>query len=72
MLPPVWCDAILCAVFKKGDPSVYDNYRGIAVGALMGKIYSMIVEARLDRFCEDHGYIQGHWSGWLSQKTGLL
>jgi hypothetical protein len=56
LLPPVWCDAILCAVFKKGDPSVYDNYRGIAVGALMGKIYSMIVEARLDRFCEAHGY----------------
>jgi hypothetical protein len=48
---------ILCAVLKKGDPSVYDNYyRGIAVGALMGKIYSMIVEACLDRFCEDHGY----------------
>jgi hypothetical protein len=45
LLPPVWCDAILCAVFKKGDPSVYliyDNYRGIAVGALMGKIYSMM------------------------------
>jgi small basic protein len=35
----LWCDAILGAVFKKGDPSVYDNYHGIAVGALMGKLY---------------------------------
>jgi hypothetical protein len=40
--------------------SVYDNYRGIAVGALMGKLYSMKVEACLDRFCEDHGYRAGH------------
>jgi hypothetical protein len=56
LLPPVWCDAILCAIFKKGEPSVYDNYRGIAEGSLMGKIYCMLVEARLDRFCEDHGY----------------
>jgi hypothetical protein len=56
-LSAVWCDAILCAVSEEVVPLMYDNYRGIAVGALMGKLYSMIVEAQLDRFCEDfHGY----------------
>jgi len=28
-----WCGAFLSAVFKKRDPTVLDNYRGIAVGS---------------------------------------
>ena len=36
-VPAGWCAAFLSAVFKKGDPAVLDNYRGIAVGACMGQ-----------------------------------
>jgi hypothetical protein len=74
LLPPVWCDARLCAVFKKGHPSVYGNYRGIAVGTLVGKLYSM-EKLRLAWT----GFVKimatgraGHWSSWLPQKAGLL
>ena len=54
-LPPAWCAAILCSVFKKGDPDVMDNYRGIAVGSLFGKLYSMVLEHRLNQFAEENG-----------------
>jgi hypothetical protein len=37
----VWCDAILCAVFKKGDSVVYDNYRGIAVAEPSWEMFTL-------------------------------
>jgi hypothetical protein len=43
-------------VFKRGDATVKDNYRGIAVGSTMGKFYSMILEQRLSAFCEQQGF----------------
>ena len=55
-VPGVWCSAYLSAVFKKGDPSVLDNYRGIAVGSVMGKMFSMLIEKRLSAYCEQHGF----------------
>jgi len=54
--PPVWSSAILCAIFKRGDPANLDDYRGIAVGSVLGKLFSMILEARLNRFSEVHGH----------------
>ncbi len=55
-VPPVWCSALLTAVFKKGDMNDLDNYRGIAVGSVMGKMLSMLLDARLSSYCEQHGY----------------
>ena len=54
-LPPAWSSAVLCPIFKKGDPNDWDNYRGIAVGSVLGKMFSMVLERRLDGFCERSG-----------------
>jgi hypothetical protein len=45
-VPKEWCSTHLSAIFKKGDPSVLDNYRGIAVGTVLGKVFSLILHAR--------------------------
>jgi hypothetical protein len=50
----MWNSAYLCSVFKRGDATVKDNYRGIAVGSTMGKLFSMVVENRLSAFCEQN------------------
>jgi hypothetical protein len=42
-----WSQAAISAVFKKGDPACKDNYRGIAVGIVLGKVFSMVLEQRL-------------------------
>jgi transposase InsO family protein len=55
-VPTVWSSAYLCSVFKRGDATVKDYYRGIVVGSTMGKLYSMILEQRLSAFCEQHGF----------------
>ena len=53
--PPVsWSEAAISAVFKKGDPTCKDNYRGIAVGNVFGKVFSMVLEQRLSKWSEEH------------------
>lgn len=53
--PAHWADAGITAVYKKGDPSLLDNYRGIAVGNALGKLYSTLLDARLSTFAEATG-----------------
>jgi hypothetical protein len=55
VLPGNWSGTFLSAIFKKGDPSVLDNYRGIAVGSVVGKVFSLVLHARLSAWSEEQG-----------------
>ena len=35
-------------IFKKGEPGDPDNYRGIAVGGTISKIFSLVILDRLE------------------------
>ena len=49
--------SVLVPILKsKGDPHVHDNYRGIAVGPAIGKLFSMILNTRADEWAETNGY----------------
>jgi hypothetical protein len=54
-VPVSWCATYLSAVFKKGDPSMLDNYRGIAVGSAVGKVFSLVLHRRLSDWSEANG-----------------
>ena len=54
--PVSWSQAAISAVFKKGDPQQHTNYRGIAVGNTLGKVFSMVLDRRLSRWAELHGH----------------
>jgi hypothetical protein len=54
-VPGEWCGTFLSAIFKKGDPADLDNYRGIAVGACLGKVLSLILHACLTQWSEARG-----------------
>jgi hypothetical protein len=52
-----WSQAAISAVFKKGDPACKDNYRGIAVGNVLGKVFSTWSwSRRLSARAEANGY----------------
>lgn len=55
-VPVDWCATYLSAIFKKGDPSQLDNYRGIAVGSAPGKVFSLVLHRRLADWSESHGH----------------
>jgi hypothetical protein len=40
---------------KKGDASKFNNYRGITVGLVLAKLFTMILDKRLSEWVEQHG-----------------
>ncbi len=43
------------ALFKGGDASEFDNYKGIMVGPILAKLFAMILDKRLSEWAEQHG-----------------
>jgi hypothetical protein len=41
--------------FKGGDVSKFDNYKGIIVGPVLAKLFTMILDKRLSEWVEQHG-----------------
>jgi exonuclease III len=43
---------IIHALYKGGDCTQFDNYRGITVGPVLAKVFAMILEARISQWAE--------------------
>jgi hypothetical protein len=41
--------------FKGGDAFEFDNYKGIIVGPILAKLFTMIFDKRLSESAEQHG-----------------
>ncbi|EFJ39785.1 hypothetical protein VOLCADRAFT_34727, partial [Volvox carteri f. nagariensis] len=50
--PREFTTSTLSPIFKKGGESCCDNYRGIAVGGPLCKLYANIIGRRLNNYCE--------------------
>jgi hypothetical protein len=46
---------VVHALFKGGDASEFDNYKGITVGPILAKLFIMIFDRRLSKWVEQHG-----------------
>jgi hypothetical protein len=53
--PESWSAAALTAVYKKGEAGDLNNYRGIAVGNVLGKLFGSVLNTRLDAYAERIG-----------------
>ena len=52
-VPSEWRDALLVPVPKKGDLSCYDNWRGISLLDVMGKLFARVLNDRLQLVVEE-------------------
>jgi len=43
---------IIHALYKGGDYSQFDNYRGITIGPILTKVFAMILESRISQWAE--------------------
>ena len=50
--PQDWRDAIIVTIFKKNDPTICDNYRGISLLSIPGKVFAMILLNRVSEQME--------------------
>ena len=54
-LPQQWTTNIQCPIFKgKGSEFQTDNYRGIAIGSILAKLFSSVLDTRLQQWAELH------------------
>jgi hypothetical protein len=45
--PKAFSTGVVHALFKRGDASKFDNYKGITVGPILAKLFAMILDKRL-------------------------
>ncbi len=57
---------VIHALFKSGDASSVDNYRGITVGPVIAKLFVMVLESRLSSWAERKG-IRAHGQAGFRQ-----
>ncbi len=54
---------IIHALYKGGDCSQFDNYRGIIVGPVLAKVFAMILESRISQWAKTNDLgAKGHAS----------
>jgi len=46
---------VVHALFKGGDASEFDNYKGITVGPILAKLFTMILDKKLSEWAKQHG-----------------
>lgn len=52
--PDEWAKAIIVPIFKKGDPKLTANYRGVSLLSLVSKCYTFVLNKRLVKWTEEH------------------
>lgn len=52
-VPKDWANAVLVPIPKKGDLNICDNWRGIALLDVVGKVVARVVQERLQELAED-------------------
>ena len=51
----VWSDGLLLPLYKKGSQFEPDNFRGITLLSTIGKLFTHILNQRLDKWAENYG-----------------
>lgn len=69
--PSQWSKATISPVYKKGDASDLDNYRGIAVGSLLGKLYAVLIDNRLSKHAEQHSWRAEGQAGFRPKRSTI-
>ncbi len=53
--PKALSTGVVHVLFKGGNASKFDNYRGTTVGSILAKLFAMIFDKRLSEWAEQHG-----------------
>ena len=65
--PLQWSSAYITPIFKSGDPSKPENYRGIAINSCIGKLFNTVLNKRLDKFLIDNNIISNCQIGFTKK-----
>ena len=66
--PTQWYEGYICPIFKKGIKDDPSNYRGITVNSCIGKLFTKILNNRLEKFLDKRGIIRNEQIGFSKGK----
>ena len=62
--PENWCNSIVLPLYKKGDVNNANNYRGISLCDISSKLYSTIINSRLQEWTEENNITGEYQAGF--------
>ena len=70
-IPLEWSRGIIFPLYKDGDERIPNNYRGITLLSVVGKVYSSLLTKRLVDWCEKEEKLAEEQAGFRSNRSTL-
>lgn len=67
-IPPDWCKLHMFLLYKKGDPSIAANYRGISLINCIAKIFTSIIATRISNWAEMSSLLPESQAGFRPER----
>ena len=68
-VPQDWRNGLIVPLLKEGDREVANNYRGITLLSIVGKLFASILERRLSKWCEVNRIFEQEQAGFRPGRT---
>jgi hypothetical protein len=66
-VPEVWSVGVICPIYKgKGNTRDVDNYRGITILSCLGKLFTSVLNGRINGFLEENNLLGQEQAGFRS------
>ena len=66
--PKLWSKSYIVPIFKKGNHNDPANYRGISIGSCTGKLFTLLMNKRLQNFIHNNDIISKYQIGFSKNK----
>lgn len=67
--PSAWSKGVIVPLYKKGDRNDPSNYRGITWVNIIGKIFSLLLRNRINKWCEDKNILNDSQFGFREGRS---
>ena len=66
--PDAWSVGMIIPIFKTGDPNLPENYRGITLLSCIGKLFTSMINSRLNLWAELNNKYDNHQYGFRDKR----
>ena len=71
-IPEAWTIGMIMPIYKnKGDKGDFDNYRGITILSCLGKLFTSVINSRLNRYANEVNLINENQTGFRKNYSTL-
>ena len=69
--PKSWTEGVIIPIHKKGNKGAVDNYRGITLLSVFGKLFTRVFNNRLTFWAESYGILIEEQGGFREKKSTI-